>query len=94
MEFSARGLVLAERTVGEWDKSLTLLCEGIGKISVWARGAKRVKSPLLAACSMFVLGSYSFVKKGERISVTSAQPEETFFGLRTDVEGLSLEAYN
>ena len=31
MEFSARGLVLAERTVGEWDKSLTLLCEGIGK---------------------------------------------------------------
>ena len=90
MEFSARGLVLAERTVGEWDKSLTLLCEGIGKISVWARGAKRVKSPLLAACSMFVLGSYSFVKKGERISVTSAQPEETFFGLRTDVEGLSL----
>ena len=93
MEFSARGLVLAERTVGEWDKSLTLLCEGIGKISVWARGAKRVKSPLLAACSMFVLGSYSFVKKGERISVTSAQPEETFFGLRTDVEGLSLAAY-
>lgn len=27
MEFSARGLVLAERTVGEWDKSLTLLCD-------------------------------------------------------------------
>ena len=64
MEFSARGLVLAERTVGEWDKSLTLLCEGIGKMSAWAKGAKRVKSPLLSACSMFTFGSYSFVKKG------------------------------
>ncbi len=93
MEFSARGLVLAERTVGEWDKSLTLLCEGIGKMSAWAKGAKRVKSPLLSACSMFTFGSYSFVKKGERVTVTSAQPEETFFGLRGDVRRLALAAY-
>ena len=60
MEFSARGLVLSERTVGDWDKSLVLLCEGIGKISVWAKGAKRVKSPLLGASALFTFGSYSF----------------------------------
>ena len=93
MEFSARGLVLSERTVGDWDKSLVLLCEGIGKISVWAKGAKRVKSPLLGASALFTFGSYSFERKGERITVESAQVEESFFGLRTDLEALALAAY-
>ncbi|MBQ6058710.1 MAG: DNA repair protein RecO [Clostridia bacterium] len=93
MEFTAKALVLSERAVGEWDKSLTLLCEGVGKIQAWAKGAKRVKSPLLGASSLFCYGSYVFSERGERITVQSAAVEESHFELRGSVERLALAAY-
>ncbi|MBQ3076650.1 MAG: DNA repair protein RecO [Clostridia bacterium] len=93
MHFSARGLVLSARTVGEWDRSLTLLLEGIGRVSVWARGAKRIKSPLLAPCSPFAFSSFTLHQKGERVTVESAELTESFFELRNDVEALALAAW-
>lgn len=91
--FTAKGLVLAERTVGDWDKSLVLLCEGVGKINVWARGAKRVKGPLLAAGSLFCYADYTLQQRGDRITVVSAEVIESFFALRSDLAGLALATY-
>ena len=68
MEFSARGLVLAERTVGEWDKSLTLLCEGIGKIQRLGEGGKAGQKPP-AGCLLHVCaGQLQLCEKGESAS--------------------------
>ena len=91
--FTVRGLVLSERTVGDWDKSLVLLCEGIGRISVWARGAKRIKSPILAACTLFAYADFTLLQRGDRLSVTAAEVQESFFALRRDLSGLALATY-
>ncbi|NLT58478.1 MAG: DNA repair protein RecO [Clostridiales bacterium] len=93
MDFSANALVLAEHTVGDYDKRLELLCEGIGRIGVWAPGAKRVKSPLLAACAPFCYGHYTFRQKGDRITLRSAELQESFFALWQDLEYLALAGY-
>ena len=50
------GVILRETPIGEADKMMTVLTAKYGRISVFARGAKRLKSPLFTASQLF---SYS-----------------------------------
>ena len=54
-----RGLVLRTVDVGDYDCVLTLLTAQEGKISVFARGAKRPKSPFLAVSQLFCCADYT-----------------------------------
>ena len=47
------GVVLREVDVGEYDKMLTVLTAELGKISVYANGAKRLKSPNFVASQVY-----------------------------------------
>ena len=37
-----KGIVLAEHNMGDYDKMITLLTPGLGKISCAAKGARRI----------------------------------------------------
>ena len=56
------GIILSEHNLGDFDKMLTMLTPGIGKISCVAKGARRPSSSLLAGTQMFCFGEYLMYK--------------------------------
>ncbi len=84
------GVVLAEAAHGENGKRLTLFTGELGKVTVFANGAKKAKSPLLAATQLFVFGNYELYQGKDAYTLTGAEVIESFYGLRSE---LILTAY-
>ena len=82
------GIILSEHNLGDFDKMLTMLAPGIGKISCVAKGARRPKSALLAGTQMFCFGEYLVYKGTNTYHINSVEPIEIFYNLRTDLDKL------
>ncbi len=82
--FKARGIVLREYEAGESDKRLVLLCKEIGRLTVYARGARKPKSKFMAAAQLFAYGDYIIADGRQFNSVTQAEVIESFYPIRAD----------
>ncbi|MDR1664995.1 MAG: DNA repair protein RecO [Clostridiales bacterium] len=89
----ARGVVLREYEAGESDKRLILLCKGLGKLNVYARGARKPKSKFMAAAQLFTYGDYVLSDGGSFQALAQAEIIENFFTIREDYESLSCAHY-
>ena len=49
------GIIISENNLGDYDKMLTMLTPGLGKISCVAKGARRPRSALLAGTQFCAL---------------------------------------
>ena len=86
------GIVIAENSLGDSDKILTILTPNVGKISCVAKGAKRPKSMLLAGSQLLCFGEYVLRKSNDLYTIQSCDPVEIFYNIRVDLEKLNYTA--
>ncbi len=82
------GIILAEHNLGDFDKILTILTPGLGKITCVAKGARRPNSSLLAGTQLFCFGEYLMFKGTTTYHMNSCETIEIFYNLRTDLDKL------
>ena len=78
-------LMLRAVDYGENDKILTLLTDGLGKISAGIKGVKKAGAKLKFAAQPFCFAEYILSGRGDRYTVTQASETESFYELRTDI---------
>ena len=83
------GIIISESNLGDYDKMLTMLTPGLGKISCVAKGARRPRSALLAGTQLFCFGEYMMYKGSNTYNINSVEPIEIFYNLRTDLDKLN-----
>lgn len=93
MRISTKGLVIREQTTGESDRLVTLLTADYGLVRAFVRRAKQMKSRMNSATSLFAYGDFSLYSSKDAFVVDDAVATEVFFGLRKDIERLSLAQY-
>lgn len=69
----ASGCVISAAPIGENDKRIVLLTRELGRISVFARGARRPGSTLMAACNPFVFGTFTLIQGRSSYSIQQVQ---------------------
>lgn len=87
------GIVLKQSPVGEYDRHISLLTKERGKISAFARGARRPGNKLAAAAAPFSFGNFKLYEGKNSYTLVEAEIQNYFEELRTDYEGACYGMY-
>ena len=87
------GIVLSSSDVGEFDKRLVILTKESGRVTAFAKGARRPNNPLVAACSPFCFGTFDAFEGRNSYHISKANITNYFRDLVTDYEKVCLGSY-
>ena len=92
-QVSVAGMVLKSSPVGEYDRRLVILSRERGKITAFARGARRPGSPLMACSCPFVFGNFSLYEGRDAYTLVQAEIQNYFREIAEDMEAACYGSY-
>ena len=87
------GIILKQSPVGEYDRRISILTKERGKLSAFAKGARKPGSRLAAATTPFSFGSFKLYEGRSSYTISEAEIQNYFETLRTDYVGACYGMY-
>ena len=87
------GMVLISMPVGDYDRRLTILTKERGKISAFAKGARKPTSALLGLSQPFAFGEFVLFEGKSSYNVVGADITNYFAELRDDMSAIYYAMY-
>lgn len=87
------GMVLSSVPSSEYDKRIVILTKERGKITAFARGARRQTSMLLAATSPFAFGIFTVYEGRNAYTLVQAEIANYFTEVKDDFEAMCYGCY-
>lgn len=91
--FKARGIVLKEYLVSDYDKSLIVLLKDYGKLNIWAKNCRLPKSKIMAGTSIFCYCDFIIYDSGKSLSINQIDIIESFYNLTENLDSLAYGTY-
>lgn len=88
-----KGIVIREVNTGEADKIVTIFSKSHGKISGFAKGARRAKSKFVAGVQFLSYSDFVLFKGKDLYSINSCDVIESFYEIRNDLKKLTYSAH-
>lgn len=87
------GIILSGTLVGDYDKRLVILTKERGKITVFAKGARKPNSPYLGISEPFNFGRFVLLEGYDAYRLIGGEIDEYFLELKSDIEGICYGTY-
>lgn len=81
------GMILQALPMGEYDRRVLIFTKERGKISAFAKGARRQNSKLVARTNPFCFGTFKLYEGRNSYSLVDGEISNYFDGFREDLEG-------
>lgn len=81
------GMVLSQIPVGEYDRRVSILTKERGKITAFAKGARRPGSRFMAATNPFSFGQFKLIEGRNSYNIAELNISQYFEDLRSDYIG-------
>ena len=86
MVYKTKGIILKRTNLGEADRIVTIFTQKFGKIKVLAKGVRKTLSKMAGHLEPFCLTRLQIAEGRNLDIITSAEVEECFFGIRSNLE--------
>lgn len=93
MNLNTDGLIIREKSVGEQNRTVTVLTRDFGVVRAYVYGAKKIGSRTGAATQLFAFSELGITQRRGTYIIDAAKPKEVFFNLRNDVKKIALAQY-
>ncbi|MCR5510471.1 DNA replication and repair protein RecO [Lachnospiraceae bacterium XBB2008] len=87
------GMIIRTSPVGEYNKRLVILTAEAGKITAFARGARKVGNRLMGITEPFCFGKFKLLEGKDAYTLTDADISRHFEELRTDYDATVMASY-